>query len=74
MAVMKAINVKNSGRMEYLHTMRYVSNPEKNPMSDNRDRAEKMEMVTYVGITLPISILGGLASSILYEEEKATEE
>ena len=48
MAVMKAINVKNSGRMEYLHTMRYVSNPEKNPMSDNRDRAEKMEMVTYV--------------------------
>ena len=48
MAVMKAINVKNSGRMEYLHTMRYVSNPEKNPMSDNRDRSEKMEMVTYV--------------------------
>ena len=48
MAVMKAINVKNSGRMEYLHTMEYVSNPEKNPMSDNRDRSEKMEMVTYV--------------------------
>lgn len=32
---------------------------------------KQMEMVTYVGITLPISILGGLASSILYEEEKA---
>lgn len=32
---------------------------------------KEMEMVTYVGITLPISILGGLASSILYEEEKA---
>lgn len=32
---------------------------------------KEMETVTYVGITLPISILGGLANSILYEEEKA---
>ena len=32
---------------------------------------KKMEYVTYAGIALPISVLGGLASSVLYEEEKA---
>lgn len=32
---------------------------------------ESMSKVTYAGIALPISILGGLANSILYEEEKA---
>ena len=31
----------------------------------------EMANVTYAGIALPISVLGGLANSILYEEEKA---
>lgn len=32
---------------------------------------KQMAMVTYTGLALPISILGGLANTILYEEEKA---
>lgn len=32
---------------------------------------KEMINVTYAGIALPISVLGGLANSILYEEEKA---
>ena len=32
---------------------------------------EEMEMVTYAGMALPVSILGGLSNSIMYEEEKA---
>lgn len=32
---------------------------------------KKMEYVTYAGIALPISVLGGLAGSVIYEEEKA---
>ena len=32
---------------------------------------KEMAMVTYTGLALPISVLGGLANTILYEEEKA---